>query len=463
MTSIPNSQNLHSAIARLLPGGESLSFDLEKSDRNEVRRDFGEKTLFKVVSSAKVLCLALVGRGLLEVKQRSELFERAIPEISVKTIGFGKFEEFDVLLSEYFDGENLETLVESGCVSKGDAIRIVYSVYSAIQKTSIRSSRAKLKQELDNVFEDIAKCSLFNVVDLDILKNRVFPFIRRDLLLGPIKRVCSTGDFIARNILVSSAHEFRVVDYEFAGETHFGWSDYFRWKMYSNVEGISDLNYILESKYNLTPWKEVLFLLQQIVRDVSIVGAVAAADSVVKNLSRVKEIATNNDKGLSDSFFLCGESALSPPLSKDKTFAQLFWSGETGFTEESSVRKEVVLDSLIEFSHDISVEDSFPLDLRFDGCEGASVLEFKRIAVYGEDGAIIFCADAKSGWSDIRCERDAWSLSDKDEYYVLSLGNDPIVIMPRISRESLRQVKVVIFSCEYVIHSDLGIAQTFFE
>jgi hypothetical protein len=33
--------------------------------------------------------------------------------------------------------------------------------------------------------------------------------------------------------------------------------------------------------------------------------------------------------------------------------------------------------------------------------------------------------------------------------------------MPRISRESLRQVKVVIFSCEYVIHSDLGIAQTF--
>src|ERR1035437_7424572 len=85
--------------------GRDQTFTLEPMPGNPERRDYTTRRRFLVRSNQAILDVLVVGKDLTDLRQKSERFSQAYPDIACSVFASGTADNDDVLLTEYFAGQ----------------------------------------------------------------------------------------------------------------------------------------------------------------------------------------------------------------------------------------------------------------------------------------------------------------------------------------------------------------------
>ncbi len=459
------SQQISSEIkkAGLLSSGrvyyESI---IRKSDRLDYF-DFRSYRAFQDNGSA---VMVHYGIGLEEQWSKSKAFSAASSEITVKPLLFFKVKEKEVFITEFFDGQSLEQAIEDGTILPSDAKSLAFKVLKHLECTYSNSDENSYKIELCELLSEIKKCRLFNALDQDFISSQLFNLILEEGRNLNFRKRWTNGDLIGRNILRNKAGQIKLIDYEFAKNTHFYWEDYFRWKSFSNFEGNEFLNDIFEPQIPHGRGFEVLFLLNQILLDYEVFGANLALQKLSPKIARLKEIAELENAGLKHSVFFSSK-AEDEPASTTNMISQLFWSKDETYSEDQSFRELVTLDQSQIMEVDLVPDWEGPVYFRFDPCNGVGVIEISEISIMQSDGALLYLMNKNSEWGGIRCGRELLELSRTNSMVLFSHGIDPSIRIPPvefqqdIKKNTLRvRVRFGVFSEAQSIGKVLKINET---
>jgi GT2 family glycosyltransferase len=174
---------------------------LEPMPGNPERRDYTTRRRFLVRTDTSSLAVLVVGKDLTQLRQKSELFSQAYPDLACSVFAHGNVDDHDLLLTDYFAG-----------LTAGEALND-----PSIGETGVLPALELLASRLNRTFLD----------------HIVFPFAAKTFSGLPVRCRASNGDFVLNNILFNSAGEVRVIDYEQAVVTHFYSEDWLRftyWK-----------------------------------------------------------------------------------------------------------------------------------------------------------------------------------------------------------------------------------------
>jgi len=144
---------------------------------------------------------------------------------------------------------------------------------------------------------------IFSGLDQQFLQSVIFPFIRSGALSGPQQTRWTNGDLIARNVLVDSRGGVRLVDYEFAGRTHFYAEDWWRWHSESKLPSEA-LDLPGSPKASAETWQEAYFILRHAVLIHEINGAAVAVSGLRQQMDRLVALAAAAQAGFRASVFL---------------------------------------------------------------------------------------------------------------------------------------------------------------
>jgi hypothetical protein len=228
---------------------------IEPIARNPERRDYLTRASFRVYVGNRAICFLTVGKNLTNLRERTKAFAAACPEIACKPLFWHQSDGWDYLGIELFEGQNLETVVLEGRLKSAEAVAKAAKIVSALERTLLPSTSEAAAKELDEFFAWICASPIFGGLDQQFLQSVIFPFIRSGALCGAQQTRWTNGDLIARNVLVDTRGEVRLVDYEFASRTHFYPEDGWRRRSHSMLP-TDALDLPGSSKVSTEPWLE---------------------------------------------------------------------------------------------------------------------------------------------------------------------------------------------------------------
>lgn len=278
--------------------------DLEAVPRNPERRDCFTRLGYKVYGlNRQPICYLTVGRDLADLHRRILSFSDACPEIACRPLFYHKTGDWEYLGTELFDAQNVDGLVFSGKLPVEDAVKLGERALVALEHTMRESSSAAASRELDEFFAKVLASPLFGGLDRPFLSDVIFPFIRNGALEGQQNVRWTNGDFVPRNLLVDSQGNLRLVDCEFAAETHFFVEDFWRWRTYSNLPaGSRDLAQSRERDLK-SAWSEAYFLLRQLILMHEVNGSSVAVSEMRRAIERLLILMTDTPAGFHASLF----------------------------------------------------------------------------------------------------------------------------------------------------------------
>ncbi|MCX6934214.1 MAG: hypothetical protein NTZ29_16270 [Verrucomicrobia bacterium] len=216
---------------------------------------------------------------------------------------YHKTGDWEYLGTELFDAQNVDGLVFSGKLPVEDAVKLGERALVALEHTMRESSSAAASRELDEFFAKVLASPLFGGLDRPFLSDVIFPFIRNGALEGQQNVRWTNGDFVPRNLLVDSQGNLRLVDCEFAAETHFFVEDFWRWRTYSNLPaGSRDLAQSRERDLK-SAWSEAYFLLRQLILMHEVNGSSVAVSEMRRAIERLLILMTDTPAGFHASLF----------------------------------------------------------------------------------------------------------------------------------------------------------------
>ncbi len=271
---------------------------------NPNRHDFLTCKRFRVLSGGKILCLLIVGKALESFWKRTVGFATACPSITCRPLCFFRSGDVDCLVIEYFEGRDLERLVQEQQITAQEALHHATNVVTALEQTFQLSTLDAAAHEIDVFFARVCALPLFNGFDQIFLAQIIFPFVRTGALLGTPRTRWTNGDLIPRNILVDQQKNVRLIDYEFAHCTHFFAEDAWRWRTFAGLPIEARELPIQFKSTKDEPWFEAFCLLRQLVLAHEINGAHMAVSDAQPALARLREIATAANGGFRTSVFL---------------------------------------------------------------------------------------------------------------------------------------------------------------
>ncbi|HTQ29745.1 MAG TPA: glycosyltransferase, partial [Opitutaceae bacterium] len=263
---------------------------LELIPGNPLRHDFFSRAGFRVVAGDRTFFRLVVGRALGPLWERAQAFAGACPDIACRPLFYHRAGEWDYLAEEFFEGREVDELVREGRRTAADAVVCAEKILAALERTQQPSTLEAAAQELDRLFTQVCALPFLAGFDQTLLQEAVFPFVRAGALAGPFHTRWTNGDLIPRNVLVDPHGNVRLIDYEFAGRTHFFAEDAWRWRIFSTLPpearelpGLGDIS--------KQPWVEALHLLRQIVLAHEVNGTRQAASDSRPALDRLAGLA----------------------------------------------------------------------------------------------------------------------------------------------------------------------------
>lgn len=248
---------------RIVAAGEPVQLDpySAASDRQNSRRKFAYR-----VSKGKTVAFHLTaGPSLKALFEKASAFSKANPEIACKPLFFIRGGEFDLFGQEYFGETNLEEGLAQKRIDKAEWQKAVGFVKRKLAATARPSSSRRLLRELSSVEKGLLSTGRFSPFDETFLREIIFPLVRSGAASAPARIQWTNGDFIAKNILYDGKGGYRLIDYEFARETHFGELDWFRLQHHSHIPPGVNLGK-LSAAPAWPPWLEILGWLEQALR-----------------------------------------------------------------------------------------------------------------------------------------------------------------------------------------------------
>jgi SAM-dependent methyltransferase len=166
---------------------------------------------------------------------RTEAFHHAYPDLGIRPVALMPTDGGSVAVFEHFEGFSLEKAMSSGTVSLEDAKVLMDRLMDRLDEESVPVGMNAFQEELEALRADIQTCPVWGAMDLHFLDTIVFPYLRTTCEPGYLRQRWTTGDVIARNILVGERGEIRLMDCEFACRTALSAADYQRFGEFSNV------------------------------------------------------------------------------------------------------------------------------------------------------------------------------------------------------------------------------------
>ena len=165
---------------------------------------------------------------------QSKLYANAYKELSVRPISFIKKENKALFIQEYFEGKTIDDLYEKNEIKVDDVNCILEHIIDVYRISTKSSNPSSIESEFIDFRENFLALGIFKKADRDFFKKSIFdPIFDKIKNNEPTIRV-SNGDLVARNILVSTNLDFRVIDYEYSHDTHFHHDDLIRLSWFTN-------------------------------------------------------------------------------------------------------------------------------------------------------------------------------------------------------------------------------------
>jgi hypothetical protein len=407
---------------------------LEAIPRNPERRDFLTRASFRVSIGSRTVCHLTVGSNLEELWKRSRDFAAACPEITARPLFLHRTPRVDYLGLEFIEGADLETLALQGELEGEKARALIGELVSGLESTLQDSDHSAASAELEALFASLCDSPVFSGLDQQFLQDFVFPFIRKGALASPSRTRWTNGDFIPRNVRIDQRGRPRIVDYEFACRTHFHREDSWRWAFFNrqlpaSIRNISPFGDVSQMG---NEWLEGYSLLRQIKLCSEINGSVLAMEDAAYTRDRLLRLASAYHNDFRSSLFLRpifsqldGVGEKSPD-----GISQLFWGADGSFSEERSCRLHLPFNGMTFLRFKLTVPPG-PLRLRLDPIDGPGLICIKALRVYSpRSDQTLLTMSGETGWQGLRAFSGLIRLPDTPEFNFLSLGNDPILLLP---------------------------------
>ena len=403
--------------------------------RNPARRDYFQRAVFRVLSEGHTLCRLMVGKNLADLCQRSTAIAKACPEITVRPLFWHQADGWDYFATEFFEGENLESLVLGGQMTVEEALSHAERIVSVLEESFEASSLEDASRELEQLFDRVSALPLFGGLDQPFLDHIVFPPVQTGALAEVPKTRWTNGDLIARNILVDPLGHARLIDYEFAERTHFYAIDGWRWRKLSVLPPEARLLPRVTRELQTKPWLESLSILKQLALLYEINGAQMAVEDMGPALERLMTLSARSQFGVRASAFLraiAAESPLGPRKTRVVT-AQLYWSHDGNHAEAQSCRVEYAtgIDEGLTF---LIPQVRGRLKLRLDPSDAPGLLQISAIRLHNaQRKRTFFSLNQSTGWDRILIIGGLLRLPDSPSLNLLSLDRDPHFYLPDVN------------------------------
>jgi len=201
---------------------------LEPMPGNPERRDYNTRRRFLVRTNTSSLAVLVVGKDLTELRQKSELFSQAYPDLACPVFASGTADNDDVLLTEYFAGQTASNALNDPLIGETGLLAALQRLADQLKFAQKASTPEAMTGEIDAVRSKVLGIPYWTNADRSFLEDIVFPFVSEKLSSLPLACRVTNGDFVLSNILLNAQGETRIIDYEQAVLTHFHQEDWLR-------------------------------------------------------------------------------------------------------------------------------------------------------------------------------------------------------------------------------------------
>ena len=219
-------------------------------------------------------------------RQQTNLFEKAkilnslFPKITCKPIFHEVVDGFQLFGQEFFEGRPIHESLEKGLLNQNDVEKILSNLDDKIGENISVSTTDSLEKEVAELSSKVL--GTLETKDKKIVEFLILPFLSKPNLNSSFNKRWTNGDLAGRNILVNKDKDYRIIDYEFAKETHFHEEDWVRLSNYSSTE-FKKNKFMQQKVANLSPSIIAYHYLNQVVLD-SIISTQEEFRSIAGNL-----------------------------------------------------------------------------------------------------------------------------------------------------------------------------------
>jgi GT2 family glycosyltransferase len=236
----------------------------ESKSKNLVRKRF-----YKVRTKNEQFIHLSCGKSLRSTFENSQSLNEILPEITCKPLFIEEGENFSLFAQEYFQGLPVDKAYEKGLISEDGLNQILSKIKREIEKTEKPSTRKDFEKEFEKLKILVLENERLFKFDLYYLELVVFPFIEKNLQYLSFSTRMSNGDLAARNILVDENENFKIIDAEFAMETHFHQEDWLRLAKFSGKD-FAESKFLQNQLKAIDPVFEMILNLRQTILNKSV-------------------------------------------------------------------------------------------------------------------------------------------------------------------------------------------------
>ena len=211
--------------------------------------------------------------------EKAKAFNSLFPDISCKPIFSETIEPYQLFAQDFFEGNPIHELLDKGILNHEDVDKILVNITDKFNDEIIESTIDSWETEIAKLSSKVLGTLGSN--DKKIVESLILPFLSESNLNSSFNKRWTNGDLAGRNIIVNKDKDYKIIDYEFAKETHFYEEDWLRLSTYSSSE-FQKNNFLEQKVYNLSPTIIAYHYLNQIV-----------LDSIVSNQDEFPSIAGN--------------------------------------------------------------------------------------------------------------------------------------------------------------------------
>lgn len=197
------------SATRPQPLGGGNSDRAESADRSSWRAQAPDGLFLKLT----------IGKDLADTFARASGFHAQLPEFTLPP-RFHHRGQLEVVGEEFLDAVSLETLVSSNAVDSRHA-----SSLDALATALIALNRPSCPEARDFEWtawsDEVLRLPVWDPSSRRLLADTLLPALRHNLGTDPPSLRWIHGDLIGRNLLFDQSGAFRLIDCEFANETHF--------------------------------------------------------------------------------------------------------------------------------------------------------------------------------------------------------------------------------------------------
>tara|TARA_B100001093_G_scaffold401217_1_gene388782 strand:- start:1219 stop:4140 length:2922 start_codon:yes stop_codon:yes gene_type:complete len=199
------------------------------------KRNKNNKRFFKIKLKNKFIHLTS-GYNLEKLYKRSNKIYELLPTISCKPLFIYNFNGIFLFGQEYFEGKSLSYLIKRNLLSEITFDKILSQIDELYLSIERNAEPSEMLLEMQWYLNKIAQFDELQISDRKFLKHLLFPVLK-DMISHSkgIKKRWSQGDLTPENILLDKAGSFRIIDCEFAHNTHFTNEDWVRFSIFSSL------------------------------------------------------------------------------------------------------------------------------------------------------------------------------------------------------------------------------------